>query len=49
MTDALMKPVLYTTLSVVAFVAPAPLPQVLLRPQVAWAVLNIVLLPPAGP
>ncbi|HVS36582.1 MAG TPA: hypothetical protein VMS17_13540 [Gemmataceae bacterium] len=41
--DALMNPVLYTTLSVVAFALMLFFRKYVARPQVGWAILNIVL------
>ena len=41
--DTLMNPVLYTTASVVGFALVLILRKYVVRPQVAWAILNIVL------
>jgi hypothetical protein len=42
--DYLMGPVIYTTLSVIAFVAILVFRRTIVQPQVAWAILNGVLL-----
>ncbi len=41
--DALMNPVLYTTISVVVFALVLVFRKYVVRPQVAWAILNVVL------
>jgi hypothetical protein len=42
--DWLMGPVIYTTLSIVGFVLMLVFRRIVVRPQVAWAILNFVLL-----